>query len=109
MGDCDRTGRTWVKDGSRQFYMTKMPWTLGHPFATRLTLEIAVNRAHTGVHQSAHLRLVGSFVHDLRMLDLCDGVGFLERGKTGTNYNWFEINIQSRIILTISSGERIPN
>lgn len=76
--------------------MPKMPWALRHPFPTRLTLEITVNRAHAGVHQSTHLWLVSSFVHDLRVLDLCDRVRFLRVGKTWKNSTHSEVGETTR-------------
>ena len=42
--------RTWMKNRSSQLDVTEMPWALGHRLSTRLTLEVPVNRTHTGVH-----------------------------------------------------------
>jgi len=56
--------------------MTEMPWALGHGLSTRLTLEVPINRAHTGVHQTAKFRSVASLIHDFWMFDLDDGVCF---------------------------------
>ena len=61
--------------------MTEMPWALGHGLSTRLTFEVPVNRAHTGVHQTAKFRSVASLIHDFWMFDLDDGVGFLKIKK----------------------------
>lgn len=68
---------TGMEDRSCQFNMTKMARTLRHAFSTCLALEVAVDSAHTGIHQSAHLRLMCSFVHDFWMFDFGDRDGFL--------------------------------
>ena len=68
---------TRVEDGPRQLDMPEMPWTLRHPFSTRLTLEIAVYCTHSGVHEASNLRFVGRFVHDLWMFNFGDRVRFL--------------------------------
>jgi hypothetical protein len=60
-----------------QLNMTEMPRALGHRLSTRLTLEVPVNRTHTGVHQTAHFWFVASLIHDFWMFDLDDGVRFL--------------------------------
>lgn len=54
-----------------------MTRTLRHAFSTSLTFEVAVDCTHAGIHQSAHLRLMCGFVHDLWMFDFGDGYGFL--------------------------------
>jgi hypothetical protein len=70
-----------MKDRPRQLYVTEMTRTLRHPLATRLALEIPVYCSHSRVHQTAHLRFVGGLVHDLRILDFGDRVGFLATRK----------------------------
>ena len=69
-----------MKDGPRQLNMPKMPRALRHSLTTCLALEIPVNGTHPRIHKTAILGLVGSFVHDFGMLNLCDGNCFLERG-----------------------------
>ena len=68
---------TRVEDGPRQLNMPKVPWTLRHPLSTRLTLEIAVYCAHTRVHETSELGLVGGLVHDLGMFNFGDRIRFL--------------------------------
>lgn len=68
---------TGMKDWSCQFNMPKMARTLRHAFPTGLTFEIAVDCAHAGIHQSAHLRLMCGFVHDFWMFDFGDRYSFL--------------------------------
>ena len=63
---------TRMENRARQLDMPKMPWTLRHPFSTRLTLEIPVYRSHTRIHEAADLRFVGGLVHNLRVFDFCD-------------------------------------
>src|SRR5258705_5978904 len=69
--------RTRMKNRPRQLNMTKMTWTLRHPFTTSLTFEVPINSAHARVHQSSHLGPVRRFVHDFRMFDFGDRIGFL--------------------------------
>ena len=68
---------TGMKDWSCQFNMPKMARTLRHAFSTRLTFKVAVYGTHTGIHQSAHLRLMCGFVHDFWMFDFGDRDSFL--------------------------------
>jgi hypothetical protein len=68
-----------VKHGPRQLNVAKVAGTLRHALTARLALEVAVDGAHSRIHQSAHLRLPGRLVHDLGMLDLGDRIGFLKR------------------------------
>lgn len=66
-----------MKNRSCQLNMTKVPWTFRHPLSTRLTLEVTVDGAHSRIHQSAHLWLMGSLVHNLWMFYLGHGNSFL--------------------------------
>ena len=66
-----------MENGPRQLDMPEMSWTLRHPLSTRLTLEIAVYCAHTRVHETSELRLVGGLVHDLGMFNFGDRIRFL--------------------------------
>jgi hypothetical protein len=84
--------------------MTEMPWALRHRLSTRLTLEIPVNRAHTGVHQTTKFWSVASLIHDFWMFDFDDGVRFLRKRQ-----EIFSKTQVEKSKLTISSGERIPN
>jgi hypothetical protein len=89
-----------------------MTRTFRHALTAGLTLEIAVDGTHTRIHQSTHLRLVSSLVHDLWVLDFRNGVRFLSDANkhnvvSKTKKNTFkDAKMWSR---TISSGERIPN
>jgi hypothetical protein len=67
-----------MEHGPSQLYVAKVTWTLGHPFATCLTLEIPVNRAHSRIHQSTDFWFVRRLIHDLGVLDLGDRVTFLD-------------------------------
>ena len=66
-----------MKHGPGQLDVSKMTRALGHPLTTRLTLEIPINRPHPWIHQTTHLRLARRLVHDLGMLNLGYGDGFL--------------------------------
>ena len=66
-----------MKHGPGQLDVSKMTRALGHPLTTRLTLEIPINRPHPWIHQTTHLRLASCFVHDLGVLNLGHGDGFL--------------------------------
>lgn len=46
------------EDGPYQLDVHKMTGAFQHPFAKRLTLEIPVDSAHSGVHESNHFRFV---------------------------------------------------
>ena len=77
---------TRMKHRPRQLDMTEMTRTLRHTLSARLTLEVPIDRTQTRVHQTSNLGFMGRFVHDFRMFDLCDRVGFLSRnrGESGT-------------------------
>ena len=68
---------TRMEDRSCQLNMPKMAGTLRHAFSTRLAFEVAVDSAHAGIHQSAHLRFMCGFVHDFWMFDFGDRDSFL--------------------------------
>lgn len=72
---------TRMKHRSSQLNMAEMTWTLRHALSASLALEIPINRSKTRIHQPSSFRLVGCFVHNFRMLDFGDRVGFLwDRG-----------------------------
>ena len=73
--------RTWMENRPSQLNMTEMPWALGHRLSTRLTLEVPVNRTHTGVHQTTEFWFVAGLIHDFGMFDLDDGVRFLMKSQ----------------------------
>ena len=66
-----------MEDRPRELDVREVSWTLRHPLTTRLTLEIPINRPHPWIHQTTHLRLASCFVHDLGVLNLGHGDGFL--------------------------------
>ena len=68
---------TRMKDRPRKLNVTKMTWALRHPLSTSLTFEVPINCTHARVHQSSNLRPVRCLLHDFRMFDFGDGVGFL--------------------------------
>ena len=52
--------------------MAEVARTFRHAFTTGLALEVPVNGAHPGVHESAEFGFVRCLVHDLGMFDFCD-------------------------------------
>ena len=66
-----------MKYRSSQFNMSKMTWAFRHALTTSLALEIAINGAHTRIHETTNLRLVSGLVHHLGMFNFGDGVRFL--------------------------------
>jgi len=98
--------RTWMEDWPGQFYVAKMAGALGHALSARLTFEVSVDGTHTGIHQATELRFVGSLIHDLWVLNLGYGVGFLRDRRTVNNLGKKKAGNMAR---TISSGDRMPN
>jgi hypothetical protein len=60
--------------------MAKVAWTLGHALATCLTLEVAINSAEAGIHETSGLDLASALLQHFGKLDLAYRVRFL-RGK----------------------------
>ena len=52
LSEATRKARTRMEDRSCQLNMTKMARTFRHALTTSLTLEIPVDSAHTGIHES---------------------------------------------------------
>lgn len=75
-------GRTWMKDWSGQFYVAKVAGTLGHALSAGLAFKVSVDGTHARIHQATELRFVGGLIHDLWMLDLGHGIGFLWDRRT---------------------------
>ena len=68
-----------MKNWPCQLDVPNMTRTFRHPFTTRLTLEIPVDSAHSGVHEPTHFRFVSGLIHDFRMFDFGNRVGFLSK------------------------------
>ena len=62
---------TGVEYGPGEFDVPKVARTFRHAFPAGLTLEVPVNGAHPGVHESAKFGFVRCLVHDLGMFDFC--------------------------------------
>jgi hypothetical protein len=92
-----------MEDGASELDMTEVAGALGHALTAGLALEVAVDGAHLGVHEAANLGFLGDLIHDLRVLDLGDRIGFLRAGSASA------MGMRGKERLTISSGERIPN
>ena len=67
-----------MEDWPRQLDMTEVSRTLRHTLSTRLALEIPIDSTQPRIHQTTSLRLMSGLIHYFRMLNLRDGVRFLE-------------------------------
>ncbi|CCO33691.1 hypothetical protein BN14_07776 [Rhizoctonia solani AG-1 IB] len=59
-----------MKDWAGQLDMAKVAWTLGHALATCLTLEVAINSAEAGIHETSGLDLASALLQHFGKLDL---------------------------------------
>ena len=70
-------GRTWMENWPGQFYVAKVARALGHTLSAGLAFKVSVDGAHARIHQAPELRFMSRLIHDLRMLNLGHGIGFL--------------------------------
>lgn len=75
-------GRTWMEDWPGQFYVAKVARTLGHALSAGLAFKVSVDGTHAGIHQATELWFMCSLIHDLWMLNLGYGIGFLRDRRT---------------------------
>lgn len=99
-------GQTWMKDWPGQFYVAKVARALGHTLSTGLAFEVSIDGTHARIHQATEFGFMGCLIHDLWMLNLGYGIGFLWNRRT---INDPRLKKGWRKARTISSGERMPN